>query len=366
MGQRKRVLLMHFNRKPPVTGGEYVYCKIGEALSSEYDVDEISINMLILRYFKKKGLARAFARYLLEPTSILYPLLMRKKYDLIFTSWSDHVPFFGDVVYAQPLAGKFSMDKTAFCINDHGNLLANAAEYLGTGLTWHWRRLFGKFSLKHHYFISNSRSTADYVFRAYHKRSWVIYPPTELEPFVYAPSNKERMVLSVGNVVPQKRFDLIGKIGTRMPDVKFVLIGKAEGVGEKIVKSIKEAFEKQGLANNFVFLGYVSERDKAECLKKASVIFHPAINEPFGIALVEGMASGAVPVAHNSGGPSEFIDSKWLFSNDEEMVEKIRQALAADIKTRQAIREKSLAFNETQFKRNLLQVCSKIMSSKGS
>ena len=80
---------------------------------------------------------------------------------------------------------------------------------------------------------------------------------------------------------------------------------------------------------------------------------------------VEGMASGQC-LWLTTGGPSEFIDSKWLFSNDEEMVEKIRQALAADIKTRQAIREKSLAFNETQFKRNLLQVCSKIMSSKGS
>ena len=99
---------MHFNRKPPVTGGEYVYCKIGEALSSEYDVDEISINMLILRYFKKKGLARAFARYLLEPTSILYPLLMRKKYDLIFR--------LGPILFWRRCycaACKFSMDKTA-------------------------------------------------------------------------------------------------------------------------------------------------------------------------------------------------------------------------------------------------------------
>jgi len=76
------------------------------------------------------------------------------------------------------------------------------------------------------------------------------------------------------------------------------------------------------------------------------------------------MASGAVPVAHNSGGPSEFIDSKWLFSKDDEIVEKIRNALNADPSTRLTMREKGLTFNEQRFKHNLLLICSEIIEHK--
>ncbi|MEJ5292146.1 MAG: glycosyltransferase [Candidatus Methanosuratincola sp.] len=362
MPVRKKVLLIHFNRRPPITGGEYVYCKISEALSTAYELTEISTAMVILKYFKTRGLKRALARYILEPISILYPLLVRKKYDLIFTSWSDEVPFYGNVVYAQPPTG--STSKKPFTITDHGRLLHNVAEYFGKGVTWPWRILFGRFSIKYIFFISNSKFTMDYILNKYNKRSYLVYPPVKVDKLRYIPQKKERIVLSIGTIIHEKRFDLIGKIGTSFPDVKFILIGKADEVGKKIVQSIENEFAKSGLANNFSYLGYISDDEKVALLEKASVIFHPAIGETFGISLVEGMVSGAVPVAHNSGGPSEFINSEWLFNSDAEIKEKLTKALDAGPSVRRALREKGMTFSEQRFKDSILRICDEIIKSK--
>ncbi|MGF3498294.1 MAG: glycosyltransferase family 4 protein [Candidatus Methanosuratincola sp.] len=360
--KREKILLVHFNRIPPITGGEYVYLKIYQALSKEYDVSNVSISTLILRYFPKKGPQRALAKYLLEPAFVLYPLLM-KNYDLIFTSWSDNVPFFGDVVYTQPLAGDYSPN-VKLKISDHGNIMLNVFDYLGTGITWPWRRLFGKFSFKYHYCIANSIFTREYLLKKYNKKSYVIYPPLKFEKQHIDLSKKERLVLSIGNVIPEKRFHLIGKIGPKMPDVKFILIGKLEKNGKPIIDYIKESFAKVGLGENFHYLGYVSNDIKKEYLEKASVIFHPAKNESFGLALVEGMAAGAIPVAHASGGPLEFIDGRWLFNYDSEIGEKIRFALDESDSTRHEMMKKVRIFDEDKFSSSILNFCSIIINNK--
>lgn len=346
-----------------MTGGEYVYLKIYQALSKEYDVNNVSISVLILRYFPKQGPQRALAKFLLEPAFVLYPLLLKNSYDLIFTSWSDNVPFFGDVVYAQPPTGDDSPN-IKLKIFDHGEILLNVFDYLGTGITWPWRRLFCKFSLKYHYFIANSKFTQAYLLKKYNKKSYVIYPPLKIEKQNIDLSKKERLVLSIGNIVPEKRFHLIGKVGPKIPDAKFILIGRLERSGKPVLDYIKDSFEKVGLSGNFHYLGYVSKDIKKEYLEKASVIFHPARSESFGLAIVEGMAAGAIPVAHASGAPLEFIDGRWLFNNDSEIEEKIRFALNEGESTRRKMMEKVNMFDEEGFSRSILNFCSIIINNK--
>lgn len=43
--------------------------------------------------------------------------------------------------------------------------------------------------------------------------------------------------------------------------------------------------------------------DKLEVMRKTQVYLHTTLNEDFGIAIVEAMVAGLVPVAHKSGGP---------------------------------------------------------------
>jgi len=61
-----------------------------------------------------------------------------------------------------------------------------------------------------------------------------------------------------------------------------------------IIDFIKKQFKNRGRADDFIYYGKVSEEFKTGLLTKAKVLFHPARDEPFGIAIVEGMAAGAI------------------------------------------------------------------------
>ena len=57
-------------------------------------------------------------------------------------------------------------------------------------------------------------------------------------------------------------------------------------------------------------------------LTRAKVYFHPMIGEHFGMAVVEAMASGLIPVVPNVGGQTEFVPLKYHFSTIEERRQK--------------------------------------------
>jgi glycosyltransferase involved in cell wall biosynthesis len=73
-----------------------------------------------------------------------------------------------------------------------------------------------------------------------------------------------------------------------------------------------------------------SEELKMEILKKAKIYLHPTKYEHFGIAVVEAMAAGLIPIVHKSGGPwtdiVEFGNYGFGFSSLEE-AEYIIQSL---------------------------------------
>lgn len=351
----KRVLLIHVNCIPPITGGEYAFFKIFEALKTKYEVTNVSA-CNIVRFLRSK-----YFWYVLKPTLILYPLLMRRRYDLIFTSWSRAFPFFGDVTYAQPTAGAMGEEgyrpppRSRFYFL---NAIADAA-------TWHWRKLFSRFSLKYHVFISNSYWTRRLIKRALNKESLVVYPPVPTLPNVDPRQRKENLVVSIGTVIPEKRFELIAQVGPRVPEAKFFLMGALGERGTAIITKIAEGFRNAGLQNNFIYLGRVPERTKREILLKAKVYFSPAINEPFGISIIEGMAAGAIPVAHDSGGPREYLPREWLFKNPGEAEEKIKLALRAWSPTLASrMREIALKFSEEKFKARILEIVDKLITLK--
>ena len=52
-----------------------------------------------------------------------------------------------------------------------------------------------------------------------------------------------------------------------------------------------------------------------------------AINEHFGISIVEAMAMGCVPIVHNSGGPREFVPSDHRFNNICEAADVVKKSI---------------------------------------
>jgi hypothetical protein len=85
---------MHSCCIPPNTGGEYVYFKIYQVLKQRFDVTNFSTSVFLNRFHNISWIA---VRYAIVPFFIFYPMFVKGAYDLIFTSWSCDLPFFGDV-----------------------------------------------------------------------------------------------------------------------------------------------------------------------------------------------------------------------------------------------------------------------------
>jgi glycosyltransferase involved in cell wall biosynthesis len=109
-------------------------------------------------------------------------------------------------------------------------------------------------------------------------------------------------------------------------------------------------------------LGRVSESVKRDLLLRAKVLFHPAPYESFGISIVEGMAAGAIPVAHNSGGPSEIVPSQWLFKDVDEAANKVRRALNEhNSNIMKEMVQLASKFSEERFKHEIIDIVDSII-----
>ena len=99
------------------------------------------------------------------------------------------------------------------------------------------------------------------------------------------------VIVSNGQIQPRKKFDCFIDIARRLPKFKFIWIGGIpfKGVAADQAKLLKmvEAAPKN------VFVTDVVPLDLArKYIRMSDVYFHPAIQETFGIAIVEGAAAG--------------------------------------------------------------------------
>ena len=115
---------------------------------------------------------------------------------------------------------------------------------------------------------------------------WLLFAPVSRLTF---PKNVIRLVYVAKKLVES---------GYRF---KMIITGKGylEGRLRKIVQRL-------GLAKCIVF-DHIPEDELPYFYAFSDVVVYPSLNEPFGLAAVEAMASGTAPVVANTGGPSETV-----------------------------------------------------------
>jgi hypothetical protein len=62
------------------------------------------------------------------------------------------------------------------------------------------------------------------------------------------------------------------------------------------------------------------------------------------------MAAGAIPIAHKSKAPPEFLKPEYLFTYEKKAIEKIRNELSEDLSKRKEIRIAACKFDERDSK----------------
>jgi glycosyltransferase involved in cell wall biosynthesis len=171
--------------------------------------------------------------------------------------------------------------------------------------------------------IANSNYTRNAIKKLWNIDSTVIYPPCPQYSFPLEDKIKKKIekedtelmmtVCSLGRFVPEKEYETILQIAKQRPQLKFELIG---GVAEDKISYLDSL--KNKASENVTFHVNATENQKLEILKRSKILLHSFKGEHFGIALIEAMSAGLIPVSHNSGAAKEdnIVDEKYRYNDD--------------------------------------------------
>ena len=183
--------------------------------------------------------------------------------------------------------------------------------------------------------ICNSYFTKKYIDQEYGVNSVVVYPPVEIKKFKH--EKKSNLILSVGRFsqyfINKKQREMViffKKLSFKLSGWRLCLVGglleQDKGYFNK-VKKIAQGASVELLPN-----------EPFESLKKyysqAKIYWHaagfgekesenPAGFEHFGIAPVEAMSAGCVPIVFDGGGLSEIVNHEkdgFLWKNEDDLI----------------------------------------------
>ncbi len=148
----------------------------------------------------------------------------------------------------------------------------------------------------------------------------VVYPPVNLDKFWSDKllAKRSKRVIYIARFIPVKRHEIMKKLATDLPAYEFVSVGG-------LIDAEKEWFNNfsADLPPNYKIKTNLPGSELLEVLHDSRIYVHLMEREHFGIAPVEGLASGCVTLVHNSGGMKEFIPEEFRWDNYYDLKEKI-------------------------------------------
>jgi UDP-glucose:(glucosyl)LPS alpha-1,2-glucosyltransferase len=137
------------------------------------------------------------------------------------------------------------------------------------------------------------------------------------------PQARERVILFVGRVVPEKAPDaFVAACAIALPQLpgwRAEIIGadrsRADSPDTRFVRSVRDAAQAAGVA----LLGYRDHPEVLAALAGASIVVVPSRwQEPFGLTALEAMASGAALICSPRGGLPEVAGDAALYADPDD------------------------------------------------
>lgn len=214
-----------------------------------------------------------------------------------------------------------------------------------------WQEMHGSAdlrSLRHvQRIVANSENTQRRIKRFYNRDSVVVYPPVPTKRFRYLRNGD--FWLSVNRLYPEKRVDLQIEAFRRLPSEKLLIVG-GYSRGDHAERSLSYL---SNVPANVRILGTVSEKRLRELYATCKAFITTAMDEDFGLTVVEAMAAGKQVVATAEGGHLEtMIDGKTgilVDANVESVVNAVERISQNPKKYRKACEKRARQFDERLF-----------------
>jgi glycosyltransferase involved in cell wall biosynthesis len=220
----------------------------------------------------------------------------------------------------------------------------------------HFLRLYDYWSAqKVDLFVANSINVKKRIEKFYRKQSVVIYPPMEIE----------KMIDESRNIKKQNFFLIVSRIVGAKGLAEAVRAVKNNGFELKIGGGSAgfSLLEKKLRDMGADLLGWINEKDKVRLMAEACGFIALAVNEDFGMTVVESQAAGTPVIAFNGGGFREsVIDGKTgiLINNIDEKT--LSQAFVRFNKikwNRKELQENARRFSRKKFEEEMFKVVNK-------
>ena len=172
-------------------------------------------------------------------------------------------------------------------------------------------------------YLANSSAVARRIRRHYGREARVCHPPVDVEFFTPAPGPRGEYLLSVGALVPYKRYEDAIE-AARMLGRRLVLVGKGP----------EEAALRARAAGTVDIRTNLTPDQLRQLYRECAMFLQPG-EEDFGISSVEALACGAPVVALARGGVLDVVvhgETGILY--DEEAPEALADAIRAACRTR--------------------------------
>jgi 1,2-diacylglycerol-3-alpha-glucose alpha-1,2-galactosyltransferase len=136
------------------------------------------------------------------------------------------------------------------------------------------------------------------------------------------------VVVSNGQIQPRKKFDEFVKSARALPQYKFIWVGGIPFKGVAADQGKLERLVKHAPKNLYV-TGVVPLETARQYLRLSDVYFHPAVQETFGIAIIEAAAAGLPVLLRDIPDYARTFRPNAVMSQPEDFQENIKK-LATD------------------------------------
>ena len=250
--------------------------------------------------------------------SVLYLWLLyyaQTEDSLTFNNYGEVYPFISDVSYihSQPLA---SVDGNPYRV-PLWEITGEAYMYLQDKL------------LERHLspvLVTNSTYNARQIRDVFGSEPKVLHPSIDPIPYRYEPKNGK--VLTVCRLTPEKNLQIINEVLRHIRGVRFSVAGGTSPQSSGVMSTLR---------SRYVDLYPNPRREEiVGLMKESSVYLSTQPNEAFGMAVLEAMSAGCVPVVYRNGGPwhdilgAEEGEAGYGYTTGREAAERISDVLSDD------------------------------------
>jgi glycosyltransferase involved in cell wall biosynthesis len=160
--------------------------------------------------------------------------------------------------------------------------------------------------------------------------------------------------LFIGTIEPRKNLIRLVEaykkfVQSCSEDYGLVLAGKSGWKNAEIFRTLEAANRQLG-GEKIKYLGYITDEEKSQLLRKASLFLFPSLYEGFGLPVIEAMAAGVPVIASNRSSLPEIIEGAGVLI-DPESIDQLCEAMKkiiSDVFFRQSLialgQKKSQAF----------------------